>query len=108
MKQHFFKTLKADGKTWRVGIMGDPFVTILIGMNMAGFYADEARYRKTFFIAVPIALLLLAAGGWAHTRRALRPVADITRQRNPSRRRAWTGGSPCHPEPTTSFRGWWT
>jgi heavy metal sensor kinase len=79
MKQHFFKTLKADGKTWRVGIMGDPFVTILIGMNMAGFYSDEARYRKTFFIAVPIALLLLAAGGWLITRRALRPVADITR-----------------------------
>ncbi|MGV8080915.1 MAG: sensor histidine kinase [Syntrophales bacterium] len=79
MKQHFFKTLKADGKTWRVGIMGDPFVTILIGMNMAGFHSDEARYRKTFFIAVPIALLLLAAGGWLITRRALRPVADITR-----------------------------
>jgi len=79
MKQHFFKTLKADGKTWRVGIMGDPFVTILIGMNMAGFHADEARYRETFFIAVPIALLLLAAGGWLITRRALRPVADITR-----------------------------
>ncbi|NPU83861.1 MAG: HAMP domain-containing protein [Syntrophaceae bacterium] len=78
-KQPFFKTLKADGKTWRIGIMGNPFITILIGMDMAGFHSEAARFRKTFFIALPIALLLLAAGGWLITRRALGPVADITR-----------------------------
>jgi heavy metal sensor kinase len=59
--------------------MGNQFVTILVGMDMAGFYSDAARFRRTFFIAVPVALLLLAAGGWLITNRALRPVADITR-----------------------------
>lgn len=79
VKQPFFKTLKADRGTWRVGIMGNQYVTILIGMDMTGFYSEAARFKKTFFIAVPIALLLLAGGAWLITYRALRPVAIITR-----------------------------
>lgn len=46
---------------------------------MADFYADADRYRRAFWGIVPIALLLLAGGGWLIARRALKPVALITR-----------------------------
>lgn len=59
--------------------MGNQYVTILLGMEMAGFYADAARFKRTFLITVPIALLLLAGGGWVIANRALKPVALITR-----------------------------
>ena len=78
-KQPFFKTMKADQGVWRIGIMGNQYVTILLGMEMAGFYADAARFKRTFLITVPIALLLLAGGGWVIANRALKPVALITR-----------------------------
>jgi len=79
IKQPFFKTLKTDQGVWRIGIMGNQYVTILLGMEMAGFYADAARFKRTFLITVPIALLLLAAGGWLITYRALSPIVLITR-----------------------------
>lgn len=81
IKQPFFKTVKADqGKgTWRIGILGSQYVTILLGMEMTGFYAEAARFKRAFWITVPVALLLLAAGGWLITYRALRPIALITR-----------------------------
>ena len=78
-KQPFFKTLKADQRVWRIGIMGNQYVTILLGMEMTGFYSDAARFKRTFLITVPIALLLLAGGGWLITYRALKPIALITR-----------------------------
>lgn len=79
IKQPFFKTLKADQGVWRIGIMGNQYVTILLGMEMAGFYSDAARFKRTFLITVPIALLLLAGGGWLITYRALKPIVLITR-----------------------------
>ncbi len=81
IKQPFFKTVKADQGTgpWRIGILGNQYVTILLGMEMTGFYAEAARFKKAFWITVPVALLLLAAGGWLITNRALRPIALITR-----------------------------
>jgi len=79
IKKPVFKTLETASGTWRTGIMGSQYVTLLLGMNMAGFYEDAGRYRNAFFISIPLALLLLACGGWLVAHRALKPVADITR-----------------------------
>jgi signal transduction histidine kinase len=51
----------------------------MVGINLAGFYEDTARYQWAFLAIVPLALLLLAAGGWLVSMRALRPVSLITR-----------------------------
>ena len=59
--------------------MGSDRITMMVGVNMAGFYEDANRYRRAFLGIVPIALLLLAGGGWVIARRALKPVALITR-----------------------------
>jgi signal transduction histidine kinase len=78
-KKPSFATVQTSSGTWRTGIMGSDRITIMVGVNMAGFYEDADRYRKAFLSIVPIALLLLGGGGWLIAQRALKPVALITR-----------------------------
>lgn len=78
-KRPFLATIQTPVGVWRTGIMGSDRITMMVGFNMAGFYEDAARYRRAFLSTVPIALLLLAGGGWVIARRALKPVALITR-----------------------------
>ena len=72
-----FQTVETPTVIWRVGIMGNQHLTILAGLNMAGFYEDATRFRNSFLFAVPLALLLMAGGGWWLAHRALRPVGLI-------------------------------
>lgn len=78
-KKPQFATVHTPSGVWRVGIMGSDRITMMVGVNMAGFYEDADRYRRAFLSIVPIALLLLAGGGWVIAQRALKPVALITR-----------------------------
>jgi two-component system, OmpR family, heavy metal sensor histidine kinase CusS len=77
-KKPFFATVSTSSGLWRTGIMGTDRFTLMIGMNLAGFNEEVALYRRAFLGIVPIALLLLASGGWLIARRALRPVSLIT------------------------------
>lgn len=79
IKKPFFQTITTPTGSWRVGIMGNQRLTILLGMNMAGYHQEAERLRKALLIAVPAALLLLAVGGWILAQRALKPIALITR-----------------------------
>jgi len=79
IKKPFFQTVTTPSGSFRVGIMGNPRVTILLGMNLAGYYRDAERFQKALLSAVPIALLLLAGGGWVIAHRAMKPIAQITR-----------------------------
>jgi heavy metal sensor kinase len=78
-KKPFLSTMQTPSGAWRIGIMGSDRITIMVGISMAGFYEDASRYRGAFLGTIPIALILLAAGGWVIARRALEPVALITR-----------------------------
>ncbi len=78
-KKACFRTIDTPTGSWRVAIMGNQRVTVLIGMNMAEYLHDAGRFRETFLIALPLTLLFLAAGGWVVADRAMKPVALITR-----------------------------
>ena len=78
-KRPSFVTIQTSSGSWRAGIMGSDRITLMLGVNLAGFYEDADRYRRAFLSIVPIALLLLAGGGWAIAQRALKPVGVITR-----------------------------
>ena len=79
IKKPFFQTIKTPKGSWRTGIMGNQYITILLGLNMEGFYQDADRFQKAFWSIAPLALLFLAGGGWVIAHRALKPVALITR-----------------------------
>lgn len=79
IKKSYFRTVKTESGTWRTGIMGNKYITILIGMDLTGFHEEARRYQKIFLYSLPVALLLLAGGGWLIAHRALKPVAMIAR-----------------------------
>jgi two-component system heavy metal sensor histidine kinase CusS len=73
-----FATVKDGEKQWRVGVMGHERSTVVIGMDLAAFAAENDLYRNLFLVTCPLALLLLGGGGWWLAARTLRPVEMIT------------------------------
>jgi heavy metal sensor kinase len=73
-----FCTRQADGKTWRIGVMGNPYVTLLLAADIGEFNSRMIDLRNTFLAALPVVLLLAAGGAWFVAWRALRPVTALT------------------------------
>lgn len=72
-----FATIQTPSGMWRVGIMGSDRITMIVGVDMTGFLKDVSRYRRALLGVVPVALVLLAAGGWLIIRRTLKPISLI-------------------------------
>ena len=79
IKEPFFRTVDTPTAKWRTSIMGNQYITIQIGMNLAVLDADAKKYQRAFQIAFPLTLLLLAGGGYFIAHRAIRPISLITR-----------------------------
>lgn len=73
-----FRTITLEDGTYRLCRMGQPHITITIGLDLAAYRAETNRFRNAFFTAALVALLALALGGWILARQALAPVATIT------------------------------
>lgn len=58
--------------------MSNPDVTLVLGWNMSRFKDEMRSLRNAFLVALPAALVLIAAGGWWVSERALRPVRTLT------------------------------
>ena len=64
-----------DGETtWRVGALGNPEVTLALGLNHSAFTAHIRQVRMAFGAAFGAALLFIAGGSWLLAWHALRPV----------------------------------
>jgi heavy metal sensor kinase len=73
-----FYTRQTDGKIWRIGVMGNPYVTLILGADIGEFNARMVELRNTFLATLPVVLLLAAGGAWLVARRALIPVTSLT------------------------------
>ena len=78
LKTRSFFTAGGGGHEWRIGVMSSPDVTFVLGRNMSRFRDEMRSLRNAFLVALPIALLLIAAGEWWVSQRALRPVRTLT------------------------------
>lgn len=70
--------MKVGGRSWRIGVMGNTRLTMILEINLENFNSEMQQVRNAFFIVLPVALLLIAAGGWLLAQRALRPVTALT------------------------------
>lgn len=73
--------LDRGGERWRFIVTGVPHTTLIIGADEGRFRSDVRRVRTALLLALPLGILLAAAGSWYFTQRALRPVralADLT------------------------------
>jgi heavy metal sensor kinase len=73
-----FYTQSGNGRHWRIGVMGNSYVTLIIAADIDGFNRNMAQLRNTLLLLLPIALILAAGGAWLVARRALRPVSILT------------------------------
>jgi two-component system, OmpR family, heavy metal sensor histidine kinase CusS len=78
LKSPQFCTREAGGKSWRIGIMGNPYVTLILAADMGEFKDRMAGLRNTYLAALCVILMLVAGGAWLVARRALRPVTALT------------------------------
>jgi two-component system heavy metal sensor histidine kinase CusS len=79
LKSPQFYTREAGGKSWRIGMMGNPYVTLILAADMGEFNERMAGLRNTYLAALSVVLVLVAGSGWLIARRALRPVTALTR-----------------------------
>lgn len=73
-----FFTAKTPEGMWRIGIMGNDELRLVVGLSYASVEAELDRMRNVFLITIPFALFLVAAGGWWIAGRALNPLKAIT------------------------------
>jgi two-component system, OmpR family, heavy metal sensor histidine kinase CusS len=76
-------TRRIQGRNWRVCVQQNEEVTFVLGVSLARLESEMARVSNAFVAALPAALLLIGAGSWLASGRALRSVAtlaDVTEQ----------------------------
>jgi heavy metal sensor kinase len=79
LKSAQFFTRAVEGKSWRVAVMGNPYVTLILAANMDEFDSRMTGLRSTYLSTLVVVLVLVAGGAWFVARRALRPVKALTR-----------------------------
>jgi two-component system heavy metal sensor histidine kinase CusS len=72
-----FFTARTGDTAWRLGVMGNDQLRLVVGLNFDQVTADLQRMGKVFLVTLPVALLLVGGGGWLVAGRALRPLRTI-------------------------------
>lgn len=62
---------------WRLGMMGSSNTTLVIGMSTRHEMEELRQLRKAFLTSLPVALGIVAIGGWIVAGRSLRPLRAI-------------------------------
>jgi signal transduction histidine kinase len=78
LKTAIFLTRNAEGRTWRIGVMGNPYVTLVLAADMGEFNDRMAGLRNTYLATLAVVLMLVAGSAWFVAGRALRPVTALT------------------------------
>ncbi len=73
-----FMSWAEGGTRWRIGSMGGPFMTMVVGRDLAPLTVQMRGLYIRFGAAAAGALALMALAGWVVARRALRPVKLLT------------------------------
>lgn len=71
-------TLRGEAGVWRIGRFETPMVRLFVAVNQDRMMRDLDQIRTAFLVALPVALLLIAAGGLLIARQALGPVKALT------------------------------
>jgi len=69
----------SDGVKWRVGVFDNFYGNLAIAVDVASFDARLDRLRRSFYLVVPIALVVAFISAWLVATRSLRPVERLTK-----------------------------
>jgi signal transduction histidine kinase len=74
-----FLTLRTGEDTWRLGIMGNDDLRLVVGQSFNVVQAQLRQIRNIFLGIFPVALTAVGAGGWWVAGRAMRPLRRVSR-----------------------------
>ncbi|HKB88910.1 MAG TPA: ATP-binding protein [Opitutaceae bacterium] len=77
-KKPGFSSVNVGGKHLRVGVFVEKDQVLLLASDLRPIRELVEDLRTAYLSAMPVVLLLVAAGGWWIASRALRPISDIT------------------------------
>ena len=72
-----FFTARAQSSSWRVGVLGNEDITLVLGLNHDEVQGELNHVRDAFLLTLPVALFLVGLGGWVVAGRALGPLKTI-------------------------------
>ncbi len=72
-----FRSVRTREGCWRIGMFATADTTLVIGLNAAVTETEMAHLRRSFLLALPVALAMVGLGGWVVGGRALRPLRVI-------------------------------
>jgi heavy metal sensor kinase len=72
-------TITDGHQSWRMMITGNSRISFALAMDLADFQSELRSVQTLFTLTIPIALFLLATGGWLLAGQALRPIRKLTR-----------------------------
>ncbi len=78
-KSPLFLTHRSGDREWRVAVMGNPYLTLVLGADLDHLKQGMTRLRNTFLTTLPVMLAFVGGGAWWVSSRALRPVSLVTR-----------------------------
>lgn len=73
-----YATASYDGKRWRFVVIRERGYFILAGLDLSRSREELKQLEKGLLLGIPIALALIAFGGWLVAERALRPLRTIS------------------------------
>lgn len=73
-----FTSLNLPGGEWRFGVIGQPDLTLIIGVPLEPLQTQMRQLARVLAMAFLPGLFLIAISGWILTGRAMRPVRALT------------------------------
>jgi signal transduction histidine kinase len=65
------------GDDWRIGLSTTDRARVAIAVNARIIEPDMARIRQAFYVALPLALLMIGLGSWFFSNRAMQPLEKL-------------------------------
>lgn len=66
-----------EGNLWRIGLASTEQGRVAIGINAKIVDGEMKGIRNALYVALPLVLLLIGAGGWVFSSRAIRPLKKL-------------------------------
>ena len=73
-----FLTRQAGGRDWRIGVMGNPYATLVLGVDLNECHTGLTQLRHAYLLALVATLAVACVAAWYLAERALRPVTTLT------------------------------
>lgn len=68
----------SNGEKWRLGVLNNYYTNLAIAVNIEEFDQGMRQLKRSYYLVLPLALVMAVGGAWFIAQRSLRPVNALT------------------------------